>query len=122
MLSRWIEGGTLDACAENGLGLIAFGALGRGQLSEKHLHDKPGSRPIEPELEAKLQKLNEVAAERGQTLSDMALSWVVRDERVTTVVMGVSRVEQLEQNIQAVQGAKLFEDAELQGIDSILKS
>jgi len=121
MLSRWIEDGMLDTCGELGLGLVAFGALGRGQLTEKHLHDKPGGRPIEPELEAKLEQLKRVAGDRGQTLSDMALSWVVRDERVTTVVLGVSRVEQLEDNIRAVQQAKPFTDEELRRIQVILE-
>lgn len=121
LLSRWIEDGTLDTCADLGLGLVCFGALNRGQLTEKHLHDKPGSHPIEPELEARLQQLNAIAAARGQSLSDMALNWVVRDERVTTVVLGVSQVEQLEQNVRTLQQAKQFKDEELLRIHSILK-
>lgn len=122
MLSRWVEGGALQACAESGLGMVCFSPLSRGQLTQKHLNDKPGGRPIEPELRQKLYQLNEIASGRGQSLSEMALNWVLQDERVTTVVVGVSSIEQLEENVQAGQRAQPFEDEELHRIDSILKS
>lgn len=134
MLTRRVEGGTLDACGECGLGLVSFSPLDQGLLTDKYLQDIPAdSRAGKPsgtlkpervtsELRQKLRDLSDIAAGRGQTLAELALTWVLRDERVATVVVGVSRVEQLEQNVQAARDAKPLEAEERHRITAILES
>ena len=128
MLNRWIETeGLLDATAEVGAGVIGFTALAQGLLTDKYLQGVPeGSRAaagksldpgtITDDVVAHLRALADIAAARGQSLAQMALAWALRDERVTSLVIGASRVEQLEQNVAAL-GTLSFSDEELRAID-----
>jgi L-glyceraldehyde 3-phosphate reductase len=128
MLNRWIETeGLLDATAEVGAGVIGFTALAQGLLTDKYLDGVPeGSRAskgdsfdpsvITDEVVGHLRALSEIAAARGQSLAQLALAWALRDERVTSLVIGASRVEQLEQNVAALDN-RSFTDEELRAID-----
>ncbi|HEY0776225.1 MAG TPA: aldo/keto reductase, partial [Nocardioidaceae bacterium] len=112
---------------EQGMGCIAFTALAQGLLTDKYLAGVPegsraskgGSLPAEhleePVLE-RVRALNEIAHERGQTLAQMALQWALRDKRMTSVVIGASSVEQLDENIDALAGPP-FTEEELRRID-----
>jgi L-glyceraldehyde 3-phosphate reductase len=127
MLNRWIEPDLLDAIGELGVGCIAFSPLAQGMLTSKYLDGIPdGSRASWPSslsptlltdqsLE-KIRALNEIAAARGQTLAQMALAWVLRDERVTSALIGASSVAQLEDNVAAIERLG-FADDELAEID-----
>jgi L-glyceraldehyde 3-phosphate reductase len=127
MLNRWIEAeGLLDATAEAGVGVIGFSPLAQGMLTDKYLDGIPeGSRAsqdksLDPsmitEAVEQIRALNEIAQQRGQSLAQMALAWALRDTRVTTLVIGASSVEQLEQNIAALDRLD-FTDDELTAID-----
>jgi L-glyceraldehyde 3-phosphate reductase len=127
MLNRWIEPDLLDAIGELGVGCIAFSPLAQGMLTDKYLDGIPeGSRASRPsslspslvteQAVAKIRELNSIAAERGQTLAQMALAWVLRDERVTSALIGASSVAQLEDNVAALEGLG-FSDDELSAID-----
>jgi L-glyceraldehyde 3-phosphate reductase len=127
MLNRWIEAELLDTLGELGVGCIVFSPLAQGMLTDKYLHGLPeGSRAswpssLSPELitdEAleKIRALNEIAAGRGQTLAQLALAWVLRDERVTSALIGASSVAQLEENVGALENLHLSDD-ELAEID-----
>jgi L-glyceraldehyde 3-phosphate reductase len=127
MLNRWIEGGLLDVLGREGIGCIAFSPLAQGVLTGKYLHGVPeGSRASlggslaedqisEPTL-AHVRALAEIAASRGQTLAQLALSWALRDPRVTSVLIGASSVAQLEENLAAA-GRGDFTDSDLAAID-----
>ena len=128
MLNRWIEtDGLKDYAAENGLGLAVFSPLAQGMLTDKYLGGNKGTSnrpwmknvPDAKTLE-KLEKLNQIALNRGQKLSQMAVSWILRDGKVTTVLMGASRPEQITENIQAVFKTN-FTDDELKAIDELIK-
>lgn len=133
MLNRWIEAdGLLDTLEKVGAGCICFSPLAQGVLTNKYLHGIPaGSRAarnyflkesnITQELIAKVSKLNDLAENRGQTLAEMALSWVLRKNRVTTVLIGASRVEQISDNVKIIEKLNFTED-ELASIDKILKA
>jgi L-glyceraldehyde 3-phosphate reductase len=128
MLNRWIETeGLLDAAAELGIGVIGFTALAQGLLTDRYLDGVPeDSRAArDPEFDkswlsdgmiARLRALNEIASRRGQSLAQLALAWGLRDERVTSLVIGASSVNQLEQNVAALGNLELSED-ELTEID-----
>ncbi|MGY1727982.1 L-glyceraldehyde 3-phosphate reductase [Geodermatophilus sp. SYSU D01062] len=128
MLNRWIETeGLLDTLADVGAGCIAFSPLAQGMLTDKYLGGIPeGSRAsqgksLSPDLltdEAitHVRALGELAAERGQSLAQMALAWALRDPRVTSVLIGASSVAQLEQNVGALERLD-FSDEELARID-----
>jgi L-glyceraldehyde 3-phosphate reductase len=128
MIDRWVEHGLLDVLAEVGAGCIAFSALAQGMLTARYLDGVPeGSRAARNDTlsasvltEARvgvLRHLNQLAADRGQSLAQLALSWVLRDPRVTSVVVGASSVEQLEDNIAAIQHVDLTSE-ELAAIDA----
>ena len=128
MLNRWIEtDGLKDYAAENGLGLAVFSPLAQGMLTDKYLGGNKGTSnrpwmknvPDAKTLE-KLEKLNQIALNRGQKLSQMAVSWILRDGKVTTVLMGASRPEQITENIQAVFKTD-FTDDELKAINELIK-
>ena len=131
MLNRWVEkDGLLDTLSQEGAGCICFSPLAQGMLTDKYLHGIPaGSRAtrnhflhegdITPELLEKIGKLNNIAKDRGQTLAQMALSWVLRKDRVTTVLIGASKVEQIKDNIQIIKKLD-FSESELQAIENIL--
>jgi L-glyceraldehyde 3-phosphate reductase len=127
MLNRWIEPDLLDALEELGVGCIAFSPLAQGMLTDKYLDGIPeGSRAthgstLSPDLLtdetlAKIRALDEVARRRGQTLAQLALAWTLRDERVTSALVGASSVGQLEANVAALDRLDLT-DEELAEID-----
>ena len=127
MLNRWIEGGLLEVLGREGVGCIAFSPLAQGVLTGKYLGGVPtGSRAslngslssdqITPPTLTHVRALNEIARSRSQTLAQMALSWVLRDPRVTSALIGASSVTQLEENLAAA-GHSDFSDDELAAID-----
>jgi L-glyceraldehyde 3-phosphate reductase len=127
MLNRWIEPELLDTLEELGVGCIGFSPLAQGMLTDKYLHGIPeGSRAsrdgsLSPKLltdEAmeKIRALNEIAQGRGQSLAQMALAWTLRDQRMTSTLVGASSVEQLESNVAAIDNLD-FTDDELAEID-----
>jgi L-glyceraldehyde 3-phosphate reductase len=127
MLNRWVERGLLDVLGEEGVGCIAFSPLAQGMLTDRYLNGIPeGSRAaqgksLDPGMltDAALghiRRLNEIARERGQSLAQLALQWVLRDQRVTSVLIGASSVAQLEANIGALDGPPLA-DSEVAAID-----
>ncbi|MFJ3864500.1 L-glyceraldehyde 3-phosphate reductase [Streptomyces nigra] len=128
MLNRWIENeGLLDAAEQEGFGVIGFTALAQGLLTGRYLEGVPeGSRAtqgksfdqgwLSDEMRGRLRALNDIAARRGQSLAQMALAWALRDPRVTSLVIGASRTEQLEQNVAALENLD-FSDEELAEID-----
>jgi L-glyceraldehyde 3-phosphate reductase len=131
MLNRWIEDGLLETLGEEKVGCIVFSPLAQGQLTNRYLAGIPaGSRVTHsPFLKAetvesnlpRIRRLNEIAARRGQTLAQMALAWVLRDSRITSAVVGASSVAQLEDSLQALDGAAFTTD-ELTEIESCLAS
>jgi L-glyceraldehyde 3-phosphate reductase len=127
LLNRWIEDSLLDTAAAVGAGVIAFSPLAQGMLTDKYLDGMPaGSRmaantslPAELLTEQNLERiraLNQIASRRGQSLAQLALAWAVRDERVSSVLIGASSVRQLEQNIAALDN-RSFTSEELAEID-----
>ena len=127
MLNRWIEGGLLDVLDREGIGCIAFSPLAQGLLTDKYLSGVPaGSRAsrdgslstdqLSEENLARVRALDEIAAARGQSLAQLALAWVLRDQRVTSALIGASSVAQLEENLAAVHGPPLSSE-ELAAID-----
>ena len=131
MLNRWIEkDGLKDFAAEQGFGLAVFSPLYQGFLTDRYLNGIPAdsrvgkgrtwiAEQLTPELISKLRALNEVAASRGQKLSQLALSWVLRGKGVTTVLIGASRPSQIAENAEAVTKAD-FTPEELVKIEDIL--
>jgi L-glyceraldehyde 3-phosphate reductase len=132
MLERWVEGGLMDVLGEKGIGCIAFSPLAQGLLTNRYLEGIPeGSRAskahgflkssqVTPEVIGKIKKLNSIAAERGQSLAQMAIAWLLKDERVTSVLIGASSVSQLSDNLEALKNTK-FDEKELLGIEKVLK-
>jgi L-glyceraldehyde 3-phosphate reductase len=128
MLNRWIENGLLDELDEQGMGCIVFTALAQGLLTDRYLDGIPedsraarsdstiGQDQLGEGTLAHVRKLNEIAGRRGQKLAQMALQWALRDKRVTSAVIGASSVEQLDTNLDALQGPALT-DEELAEID-----
>ncbi|MFC8391259.1 L-glyceraldehyde 3-phosphate reductase [Streptomyces sp. NPDC057238] len=128
MLNRWIEtDGLLDVAQEEGFGVIGFTALAQGMLTGRYLDGVPrDSRAaagksfdtewLTDDMLHRLRALNDIAARRGQTLAQMALAWALRDPRVTSLVIGASRTEQLEQNVAALENLD-FGAEELAEID-----
>src|SRR5947208_1005166 len=122
MLNRWVEDGLLDVLDEHGVGCIAFSPLAQGLLSDRYLHGIPQDSRIrtggalsesmltESNL-AKARGLNAIARRRGQTLAQLALAWALRDPRMTSLVIGASSVDQLEQNVAALDNLDLTDEA-----------
>lgn len=133
MLNRWIEeDGLKDFLFENGIGCIAFSPLAQGLLTGKYLNGVPkdsrigsGKSPylhesdLTDEKLGKIRALNEIAKERGQSLTQMALAWILRDGKVTSVLIGASKPEQILENIKALDNIS-FSDDELNRIEEIL--
>lgn len=131
MLDRWVEDGLLDVLEKHGAGCIPFSPLAQGLLTNKYLDGiPPGSRVhkkhgflkeehVTPGVIEKVKALNNIANKRGQTLAQMALAWVLKDERVTSVLVGASSIQQLEDNIESTENT-VFSDSELKKIDTIL--
>ncbi|MDR7239954.1 L-glyceraldehyde 3-phosphate reductase [Neobacillus drentensis] len=133
MFNRWIEDGLQDVLQENGVGSIAFSPLAQGLLTNKYLTGIPAdSRAASPtgflsvdhvtaDVVERIHKLNDIALERGQSLSQMALAWVLRGGKVTSVLIGASRVSQIEENVAVLNNLDFCEE-ELARIEDILKS
>jgi L-glyceraldehyde 3-phosphate reductase len=131
MFNRWIEDGLLDVLSEEQVGCIVFSPLAQGLLTDKYLVGIPeGSRAAKPhgflkpehvtkDKLHKIDRLNEIAQARGQTLAQMALSWNLRHPGMTSVLVGASRVSQVEDNVGALQNLD-FSEQELAKIESIL--
>jgi L-glyceraldehyde 3-phosphate reductase len=131
MLNRWIENGLQDVLETGGVGSIVFSPLAQGMLSGKYLKGIPeDSRAagasvflnednLTPELLEKLRKLNDIASDRGQSLAQMALAWVLRGSRVTSALIGASKVSQIEDSVAALNKLD-FSESELQQIELIL--
>ena len=131
MIDRWVENGLMDTLKENGLGSIVFSPLEQGILTGKYLKGIPkdsraateGSyldkAQITDEVVSQIQQLNELAEKREQSLAQMAVAWLLKDERVTSVLVGVSRKSQLEDNLKAIRNIH-FSSEELKKIDNIL--
>lgn len=133
MFDRWVEPELLDLLDKEGVGLIAFSPLEQGVLTDKYIYGIPETSRaakstghlqqswITPEIIEKVRKLNELAAGRGQTLAEMALAWLLKDTRVTSVLVGASSVGQLMDNLQALDNL-IFTTDELTAIERILAS
>jgi len=132
MLERWVEKeGLLDTLEDNGMGLIAFSPLAQGVLTNRYLKGIPkDSRAskgvfLKPEIVnaniEKVKQLNGIAAKRGQSMAQMAISWLLKDERVTSVLIGASSVAQLQDNFMALDYQQ-FSDEELFEIENIIHS
>ncbi|HEY4149175.1 MAG TPA: L-glyceraldehyde 3-phosphate reductase [Chitinophagaceae bacterium] len=132
MFERWAEGGLLDVLEQYGVGCIPFSPLAQGLLTDRYLKGIPeNSRAAKPHgflktgdiTEAKLtqvKKLNAIAQGRNQSLAQMAISWLLKDKRVTTVLIGASSVAQLDNNIDALNNTAYTAD-ELKAIEAVLK-
>jgi len=132
MVNRWIEDGLQDVLQENGVGSIAFCPLAQGLLTSKYLNGVPadsraakptgalGENQVTEEVVGKVKQLHEIAAERGQNLAQMGLSWVLRGGRVTSALIGASEVSQIEENVATLDNLE-FSEQELARIEDILK-
>jgi L-glyceraldehyde 3-phosphate reductase len=132
MLDRWVEDGLLDTLESEGIGSIVFSPLAQGQLTDRYLKGIPqGARATKTERVwltpddvkqnlPKIQKLNKIAGQRGQSLAQMALAWVLRKPQVTSALIGASSVKQLEGNLAALNNLQ-FAEEELQAIEIVLK-
>lgn len=124
MLNRWIEDGLQDVLDEAGVGSIAFCPLQQGLLTGRYLNGVPEDSRfhryghIDEAQVDKARRLNEIAAKRGQTLAQMAIAWILRDGRVTSALIGASKVEQLKENLGALKNLS-FSREELDAIDGI---
>ncbi|GMQ29896.1 L-glyceraldehyde 3-phosphate reductase [Algoriphagus confluentis] len=132
MLDRWVENGLLDVLGQKGIGSIAFSPLEQGLLTDKYLKGIPADsraakdgrylkpEQIAPEKLSLISQLNEIAKKRGQSLAQMAIAWLLKDPRITSVLIGVSKPEQLDDNVASVANTK-FSSEETNLIQSILK-
>jgi L-glyceraldehyde 3-phosphate reductase len=131
MFQRWVEDGLLETAEKEGIGVIAFSPLAQGLLTDRYLHGIPEDsraakswgflreEQVAPAM-GKVRQLNEVARKRGQTLAQMALAWLLKDQRVTSVLIGASSVAQLKDNLEATNKLS-FSAKELAEIERILK-
>ena len=132
MLDRWVEDGLLDTLDKEGIGSIMFSPLAQGQLTDRYLNGIPqGARATKTERVwltpddvqqnlPKTRKLNEIAKQRGQSLAQLALAWVLRKPQVTSALIGASSVKQLETNLAALNNLD-FSEEELAAIETVLK-
>ncbi len=133
MFERWVEGGLLDVLGQKGIGCIPFSPLAQGLLTDKYLKGIPkdsraashrGNGAIEedqvtPEKLSKVAQLNDIAKRRGQTLAQMALAWLLKDTRITSVILGVSRPSQLADSLKTLDNLSFSRD-ELEEISKVL--
>ncbi|WP_226647552.1 L-glyceraldehyde 3-phosphate reductase [Mesobacillus subterraneus] len=132
MFNRWVEDGLTDLLQEEGVGSIAFVPLAQGLLTNRYLNGIPeDSRALKPnsflnegdvseKVLTKVRQLNEIAQERGQSLAQMALAWVLREQKITSALIGASKVSQIEENVAALNRLD-FRETELNMIEDILK-
>lgn len=133
MFDRWVEGGLLDILDREGVGCITFSPLAQGMLTDKYLNgipkDSRAANPngylqesqLTPERLQQINLLNSIALNRGQSLAQMALSWLLKDKRITSVLMGVSKPAQLEDCLKAYTYS-IFSNDELQSIEEVLSA
>lgn len=133
MIDRWVENGLMDVLGQKGVGSIAFSPLEQGMLTDKYLKGIPADsraakdgrylkpESLAPEKLEMISKLNEIAMKRGQTLAQMAIAWLLKDPRITSVLIGVSKPEQLDDNVTSVQNST-FTSEEITQIKTILKA
>lgn len=133
MFERWVEGGLLDVLEKEGVGCIPFSPLAQGLLTNKYLKgippDSRAHKPsgflkeeqVTPAIINKIERLNELAVSRDQTLAQMALAWILKDKRITSVLIGVSRPEQVTDSLQCFRNT-WFDEGELKRIEEILGS
>lgn len=131
MFERWVEDGLLDVLGQSGTGLIAFSPLAQGLLTDRYLNgipaDSRAAKPygfLKPEMitEQKLnvaRRLNAMAGQRGQTLAQMAIAWLLKDDRLTSVLVGASRLRQIEDSVASLANLE-FAQSELAQVESIL--
>jgi len=131
MFNRWVEDGLLDTLEKNGVGSVVFSPLFQGLLTDKYLNNVPSDsrvakahgflkhEQLTQERIEKVKKLSEIAQRRGQKMSQMALAWLLKDSRVTSVIIGASKVSQVEEAV-AIQQNLHFSAEELAEIESIL--
>ena len=132
MLNRWVEPDLLPVTKREGLGVIAFCPLAQGLLTNRYLDGIPTdsraasstgflkAAQVKPEIVAQVRQLAAIAQRRGQSMAQLALAWVLRDEAVTSALIGASRVSQIEENVAALRNLK-FSAEELAEIDRVLK-
>lgn len=132
MMDRWVEDGLLNELENSGIGAIAFSPLEQGVLTDKYLNGFPEdsravkdgrylkSDAITPEILDKVKALNDVAKERGQTLAQMAIAWLLKSPAITSVLVGVSKASQLYDNVKSLDNLE-FSKEELKNIEDILK-
>ncbi len=130
MFERWVEESLLDVLEEEGIGCIPFSPLAQGLLTDKYIDGIPdNSRAVrsiflqKEDVEAahdKIVALNKIAKHRGQSLAQMALAWVLKDKRITSVLIGASSVKQVEDNVETLQKLD-FSESELNSIEMVLK-
>jgi L-glyceraldehyde 3-phosphate reductase len=128
ILNRWVEDGLTDSLKTAGMGAIAFTPLAQGLLTDKYLGDGPAERAtnrpslpdrqVSEEMATRLRSLNDIAVERGQTLAQMSLAWVLNNPAITSALIGASRPEQLDENLAALDGPA-FTTEELEEIDRL---
>lgn len=129
MFNRWAEEGLMDVLEQEGMGCITFSPLAQGLLTDRYLNGIPSDSRAAKHvflnedrvvlMLPQIKKLNEIAVKRGQSLSQMAIAWLLKDKRVTSVLIGASSVAQLENNLGAL-GNKKFSADELEAIESVL--
>lgn len=131
MFERWVEGGLLDVLEEEGVGCIPFSPLAQGLLTDKYLRGIPEDsrahkatgflqeKEITEEKLSRIRKLHALALQRGQSLAQMALAWLLKDPRITSVLIGASKPEQLADSLRCLEGPA-FSDEELRQIETIL--
>ncbi|MBB1285314.1 L-glyceraldehyde 3-phosphate reductase [Flavisolibacter sp. BT320] len=133
LLDRWVENGLLDVLEKEGVGCITFSSLEQGLLTSKYLNGIPqdsraasergngamDASSITPETIARIQQLNEVATQRNQTLAQMSLAWILKDKRITSVIIGASKPEQVLDSVQCLRNYHYSEE-ELLAIDHIV--
>jgi L-glyceraldehyde 3-phosphate reductase len=131
MFERWVEKGLLDTLEKNGVGCIPFSPLAQGLLTDRYLNGIPNdsraakthgflkSEEVTSGKVNTIKKLNEIAAGRKQSLAQMALSWLLKDKRITSVLIGASSVQQLENNLDALQNRN-YTSEELDAIEKVL--
>jgi L-glyceraldehyde 3-phosphate reductase len=134
LLNRWVENGLLDVLDQNGVGCISFSSLAQGLLTNKYLNGIPadsraasqrGNGALEPQLITtdlveKIKRLNAMAEKRGQSLAQMSLAWVLKDPRMTSVIIGASKPEQVKDSVGSLKNYS-FDAAELSQINEILR-
>jgi len=131
LFNRWIEDGLLDLLGNSGIGAICFSPLAQGMLTDKYINGLPkDSRAVKDspflntdqvlEMLPKIKALNEIANTRNQTLAQMAISWILKEDRITSVLIGASKSEQIIDSVKAIKNT-VFSENEIQSIDRILK-